>query len=512
MWTRGERRDIIGNVNPPRSGHPEVHRGGAHRGARERISKGPSPRWPWLGPLHARWEKLESLVLTVPGARRTFRALSLLVGGFRGEAISLRASALTYLSLIALVPLLAVVYAVLDLAGDEAPLRASVERWVTEQLGISAGAALDSRIEQLTSNASVKTLGVIGFAFLLVSIVSLLWNIESAFNHIFGVKRPRKLLDRLLKYWSFITLGPVLLAGSLGLTWRLSQLQTIHAAHSQPGHSEILHVLTELSAVAITYAALTLLYKVLPNARVPLRSAVTAGFVAGTAWEFAKFIFAFASARMVHVHMIYGSLAVLPITLMWIYISWVITLGGCRLCFALEASRKSEPLPFLQGAAAREALTARAALELVRLHRDRGMPVKASWIARELDVTRRLAVECLRALQDAGLVAETRAHRWLPARDARTISLAEVRLAARQSMGYPHIETDPLAEPLVHAWEKADLAASIALRQSLGEFLEAHDPRAVHDPAAAVDSVLPPIADERLPSVPPRPPRAPSRA
>jgi len=64
----------------------------------------------------------------------------------------------------------------------------------------------------------------------------------------------------------------------------------------------------------------------------------------------------------------------------------------------------------------------------------------------------------------------------------------------------------------VHAWEKADLAASIALRQSLGEFLEAHDPRAVHDPAAAVDSVLPPIADERLPSVPPRPPRAPSRA
>ena len=314
----------------------------------------------------------------------------LVVHGFRGEAISLRASALTYLTLFALIPLLAVVYSVLDLVGNEESLRNSVQSWLTEQLGIGAGAALETRLQELTSKASVKALGAIGFAFLLFSIISLLWNIESAFNHIYAVKRPRKLLDRLLKYWSFLTLGPLLLAGSLGLTWRISSLQTIHAAHAQVGHSEVLHAFTALSSIAITYAALTLLYKVLPNARVPMRSAFGAAFVAGTLWEIAKFIFAWASTQMVQVHKIYGSVAVLPIMLTWVYISWMITLGGCRLCFAFEASRKTPAHPLMAGAASREALTARCAIELIRQHRLRKRPVRASWIARELEVTRRL--------------------------------------------------------------------------------------------------------------------------
>ncbi len=473
-------------------------------------------------PLLERMRRLGSLLHAIPGARRAVRATLLLARGFTGETISLRASALTYLTLFALVPLLAVIYSVLDLVGDEAALRNSVESWVTQQLGINASTALASRLQQLSTNANVKTLGVIGFAFLLVSVVSLLWNIESAFNHIYGVKRPRKLLDRLLKYWSFITLGPIFLAGSLALTWRISNLQTLHAAHAQAGHSELLHVLTALSAVAITYAALTLLYKVLPNAPVPMRTALTAAFVAGTLWELAKFIFAFASSRMVQVHMIYGSLAVLPITLMWIYISWLITLGGCRLCFALEASRRAEPNALLQGAAVREALTARVAIELVRQHRERNAPIRPHWIASELAVPRRLVLECLRALRTSGLVAETRSRRWLLARDPATITLAELRLCARLTLSYPHPDADPIAEPLVRAWEEADRAASLALQQSIAAFLEAHDADAL---APVPTLTVPPLSivptaisapldvpgdgvESHAPALPPRPSQA----
>ena len=123
--------------------------------------------------------------------RRFVRALILIGHGFRGETITLRAAALTYLTLLSLVPLLAVAYSVVDLVSGQVPFRDTVQKYVNEQLGIGAGAAIAGALTDFTSKATVKTLGAIGFAVLLVSSLSLLWNIESAFNHIYGVKRPR---------------------------------------------------------------------------------------------------------------------------------------------------------------------------------------------------------------------------------------------------------------------------------------------------------------------------------
>jgi len=126
------------------------------------------------------------------------------------------------------------------------------------------------------------------------------------------------------------------------VTFVISRMQGVHAAHSDPNHSEVLHFLATLSSVAITYAGLAFLYKVIPNARVRIRSALLAAFVAGTAWELAKFSSAGrprGCAGAPHLRLV----AVLPITLTWIYISWYIALVGCRLCYALDASRKPEP-------------------------------------------------------------------------------------------------------------------------------------------------------------------------
>src|SRR5438105_12222459 len=170
-----------------------------------------------------------------PGVRRFVRAVLLVAHGFRGEAITLRASALTYLTLLSLVPLLAVAYSVVDLVSGQAPFRDTVQKYVNEQLGIGAGAAIAGALTDFTSKATVKTLGAIGFALLLISSLSLLWNIESAFNHIYGVKRPRAPVQRLLTYWAFLTLGPVLLSASLAVTWKIGQMQEAHAHHGPQG-------------------------------------------------------------------------------------------------------------------------------------------------------------------------------------------------------------------------------------------------------------------------------------
>ncbi len=421
----------------------------------------------------------------VPAARRVLRAVLLLAQGFAGEAITLRASALTYLTLFALVPALAVIFTVVEAASGAGPVHDGIQRFINDQLGVGAGTAVANTLSDFVAKAHVSAIGTIGFATLLISVISLLWNIESAFNHIYGVKKPRRVLDRLLKYWTFLTLGPIFLTISVAATWKIGELSGEHGHHEK--HSEILHAIAAISSVAVTYVGLTILYKVLPNARVRMRAAVSAGLVAGTAWEVAKLVFAAISARMVQVHKIYGSLAALPIILTWIYISWMIALVGCRICYAFEASRRTEPDKALRSAAARETFVARALLEVVRLHREKARPVPLGKLAHELNVTNRLAREAMAALTAAGILVESRQGGFLPARDPSLITLAQARVAARASLRHPAHLLDEVGSALAASWERADEQASAVLGETVAQLLaraEVAEAR-LHDPSAA---------------------------
>jgi membrane protein len=169
------------------------------------------------------------------------------------------------------------------------------------------------------------------------------------------------------------------------------------------------------------------------------------------------------------VHKIYGSVAVLPILLFWIYISWLICLSGCRLSYALDASRKPGRSPLLMAAEAREVFVARVLLALVQMRRSR--PVRATAIARELEVPRRLVVEALRALESATLCVEARKGGWVVARDPSRIPLSEVRAAGRKSLGFPQQDPDETAEALSRAFAVAEGAAAGALAESVESFL-----------------------------------------
>jgi membrane protein len=364
--------------------------------------------------------------------------------------------------------LLAVVYSVVDLFTGEMQIRDKLQSYVNAQLGIGAGAAISSALTTFTTRATIQALGIIGFLALLLATLWMLWNIESAFNHIYGVRPPRGALQRLVKYWAFLTMGPVLLSASVYVTVAISRM---NKAHGKPGHSEVVHTFAALSSIAITYAGLAVLYKVVPNAKVRLRSALLAAFSAGTVWEVAKFLFAWATARMVQLHKIYGSLAVLPVMLSWIYISWSISLIGCRLCYALDASLKPEPHPALRGAAAREAFTARLLVALVQLHRHSAGPLKPRELADELSATPRMVREGLAALSALGLASQTRKGGWLPSRDPSRVTLAELRLAGRASLPYPPRDSDAIGIELARAFAEAEGAAQSALAETLESFL-----------------------------------------
>ena len=389
----------------------------------------------------------------------------LVVGGFRGEAISLRAAALTYLTLFALVPLLAVLYSVIDLFTGEAQLHDRVQSYVNSQLGIGAGAAIAGALTAFTSKATVKTLGAIGFALLFVSVISLLWNIESAFNHIYAVRKPRSPVQRLLKYWTFLTLGPIFLSLSVYVSWTISRMQDTHGPHSHPNHSEVLHVLAALSSVAITYASLAFLYKVIPNARVRVRSALLAALIAGSAWEDAG---CGLEGRLEQRR----GLAIL-------------VQGLCRVRVEQGLAQVAIPLRAraLHGGrlVAEEALDHRQHLHLrlVLPHAlegtdqpvERGAPVRVQAVVRELGVTGRLAREGLAALAKAGLAVEAKHGGWLLSREPSRITLAEVRAAARATLRFPAQQADDITAAVQSCLARADGMAQAALGESLESFL-----------------------------------------
>jgi len=220
---------------------------------------------------------------------------------------------------------------------------------------------------------------------------------------------------------------------------------------------------------------------------VRVRSALLAALVAGSAWEVAKFLFAWASGRMVQLHRIYGSLAVLPITLTWIYISWYIALIGCRLCYALDASLKPEPQPAIRAAAAREVFVMRVIVALAQLHRECGAPVRVQAVVRELGVTGRLAREGLAALASAGLAVEARQGGWLLSREPSRITLAEVRVAARATLPFPAQQPDDITAAVQSCLVRAEGAAQAALAESLESFLRRFEAVPVESAGPAPD-------------------------
>src|SRR4051812_2263555 len=122
-----------------------------------------------------------------PLTRRTFRAVEILAQGFAGEAITLRASALTYLTLLSLVPAMAVIFTVVEAASGQSQIHDGIQNFINDHLGVGAGSAVAATLNDFVTKSHVSAIGSIGFLALLLSVLSLLWNIESAFNHIFGV-------------------------------------------------------------------------------------------------------------------------------------------------------------------------------------------------------------------------------------------------------------------------------------------------------------------------------------
>src|SRR3954466_5130030 len=165
------------------------------------------------------------------GPRFLYRALRmgvLIVEGFIKTDVFMLSAALTYQVIFALVPLLVFMLAVVKGVGGFSSAGGKVQQFILENIlprmgepavkGAETGAGLANQIDSFINNVNAAALGTIGFLALLYTSISLLNSIEGVFNRIWGIKNPRELLKRLMVYWTFLTLSPILLAASLSMT------------------------------------------------------------------------------------------------------------------------------------------------------------------------------------------------------------------------------------------------------------------------------------------------------
>ncbi|WP_432473125.1 virulence factor BrkB family protein [Amphritea sp. HPY] len=248
----------------------------------------------------------------------------------------LNASALTYTTLFAVVPLMTVSYAMLAAIPSFQGAGGQLQGWIFENFVPATGAVVQDYLSDFAAQA--RKLTAVGLVFLFVTSIMMMKNIEGAFNRVWRVSEPRKGLSSFLLYWAILSLGPILIGIGLLVTSYIASLSLVTSATELVGKGRMLSVLPMLMSAA----AFTLLYAAVPNCRVPFKSALIGGLVVAILFETAKRGFALFVTQFPSYELIYGAFAAVPLFLAWIFISWTIILLGAELTRALTVYRERQ--------------------------------------------------------------------------------------------------------------------------------------------------------------------------
>lgn len=240
------------------------------------------------------------------------------------------ASALTYSSILAGVPVLSIVFAVARGFG----FGSLVEEKLRETLQVGAHTT-DTVLQFVDSYLSHTHSGVfigVGIIFLLYTLLSLTSNVETAFNTIWFINKPRSIYRRITDYISVFLLLPLAVVVISGLNIYLMTIREIFPEFALL--SDTAEHIVKISPLVLTCTAFVLLYKLMPNTHVKLRHTLWPGIIAGLCFIAVQYFYFHYQIKLSSYNAIYGSFAALPLFMLWINISWYICLIGGQLCYA----------------------------------------------------------------------------------------------------------------------------------------------------------------------------------
>jgi membrane protein len=250
-----------------------------------------------------------------------------------------RAGALSFTSVLSLVPAAAISLAFLSAVPQSAGMRADVEFLIAGYLLPHASdAAINAFRSFVTKAGNLTGFGFIGLA---ITALMLLWTVNSTFDTIWRVTRPRPLLIRLLAYWAILTIGPLLIGGALSLS---ASLLATGARYGGQAFAWSMGWITPFVPFLLETIAFTLLYLIAPNRRVLWLDALAGGLVAAAMFEAVKYGLALYIGMFPTYGAIYGAIAAIPVVLVWIYLCWIATLLGAEVAATLPEWRTRDEM------------------------------------------------------------------------------------------------------------------------------------------------------------------------
>ncbi|MBN1975554.1 MAG: YihY family inner membrane protein [Sedimentisphaerales bacterium] len=300
---------------------------------------------------------------------------------------------------------------------------------------------LDDIVSDFFAGVHSSSVTLVSILIVIWAAIALLSTIEKAFNNIWRVSRGRNFLQRIINYWTLLTLGPILLGVGV-------YIATTNAAFTELETSGPDYIPAVLSYL-ISVVAFFLLYFVLPNTKVNIKPAIWGAAVAALVWAFAKWIFGMYVNKFIPYNQVYGMLGLIPLSVFWIYISWLIVLFGLQLTYTTQHLKSLDAAEIASAKKNEEYFIANdiTAINIVReiayAFQYKQSPLEAEAISGKLDIPVELTEKILRSFVNHGILVKTSEPKtgYVPARDPEMISLSEIS-EALSSIGFAQSMAD----------------------------------------------------------------------
>lgn len=361
------------------------------------------------------------------------RVLIASIQDFTKDDCVIRASALTYYTLLTIVPVLAMAFGIAQGFGFEKNLEQQIMASFKGQEEIIT--QIFTFVSAMLERTRGGLMAGIGVVLLLYYVFRIMWNIERTMNVIWKVAKTRPAVRKLTDYMTLMILGPlmVILSGSLNVYLKTTVERITNDYEVFDSFSPLLSTPVRLLPYVMIWLVLTLVYVVMPNKKVKFLPALIAGILAGTAYQLTQWGYITFQVGVSNMNAIYGSFAALPLFLIWLQLSWTIILFGAEIAHSIQTMDTHEQYKDAQKLSPhyKQLLTLYVLHTIIQQFKNEVAPLSADEIAEKLDLPIQTVNESIKKLSAAKIIASTQEDKYeplkyLPARDTEKLTIAHI--------------------------------------------------------------------------------------
>ena len=360
--------------------------------------------------------------------RSAFNILKILIIAVRGfveNKCAVRASALTYFTLLSSVPVVALAFALAKGFG----LESFVVDVIRDSFSANPETAdyLISFSSSMLENAKGGIIAGVGVIMLLYAVFELLSHVEESFNFMWNIKQNRPILRKITDYMTIMVFSPILIITASSATFFVrAKLGDYFADYLSP----VLTVIIKVLPYVLMAIVFTLVYLILPNTKVNVKSALVAGVITGIVFQVWQWAYVAFQVGVSEYGAVYGSFAALPLFLVWLQVSWIIVLLGCMIAYSVQNVNNYSTELSAGNISTRfmKRVSILLMTKIVKNFAESKPPKDASTWSEELRISQKLFLHVAQRLQDVGLLAELRndgggSPIYIPATDTANISV-----------------------------------------------------------------------------------------